>query len=99
MDSNQNLESNHWNLPPKFKFYEALGVLADNRLTIDKKQDGSLFAEANSEIIEAKSYSSSRNKFYIIKYHPNRSEIMTNDNHTWFKELLGYPALGLLCYL
>lgn len=87
-----------WNLPPKFKFYEALGVLADNRLEIIDNMGENLFEDSNS-IIEAKSYSSSRNKFYVIKYDQSQNLIMTNDNLTWYKDLLGYPAISLLCEL
>lgn len=55
-----------WNLPPKFKFYEALGVLADNRLVIIGNMGENLFEDSNS-IIEAKSYSLERYQSKIQK--------------------------------
>ena len=55
-----------WNLPPKFKFYEALGVLADNRLVIIGNMGENLFEDSNS-IVEAKSYSLERYQSKIQK--------------------------------
>jgi hypothetical protein len=44
----------------------------------------------------AKSYSSSRSKFYEITYDPIASEIMSNDNSSYFKGELGYPSIAYL---
>lgn len=80
-----------WQLPPKFKIYESLGVLGDpDRLEI-VSDDG--------DEVETKIYSSSRNKFYTIKYRRSTAQIMANDNATWFVGYLGYPAITVLMHL
>jgi outer membrane lipoprotein-sorting protein len=84
-----------WELPPQFKIYEALGAVADERIEVLESESG-LFEE---EIITAKQYSSSRNKFYTISYNPHTQQIMSNDNATWFVGYLGYPAISLLLHL
>lgn len=72
----------HWLHPPKEKIYEALGALADGRVEIDENS--------------AKVYSSSRNKFYIVNYDPGTQSIMANDNASYYREYLGYPAIAFL---
>jgi hypothetical protein len=79
-----------WQLPPKYKIYEALGVMADGRIEI---------VNSESEVIEARQYSSSRGKFYTILYNPTLNQIMPNDNATWYVGYLGYPAISLLLFL
>lgn len=71
-----------WKLPPKIKIYEALGAIADGRLEI----------EGN----EGKAYSSSRGKFYTISYDPEKGAIMVNDNASFYRGYLGYPAIAFL---
>ena len=71
-----------WKLPPEIKIYEALGCLADGRLREEKG--------------EVRVYSSSGNKFYIILYDAEQNAIMTNDNGTYWKGYLGYPAITYL---
>jgi hypothetical protein len=91
-----------WPLPPKIKIYEALGAVADNRLKIvsnSEIQAGLFEDQGGQEIIVARQYSSSRNKYYTITYNPNTNQIMTNDNATWYVGYLGYPALSLLLHL
>lgn len=73
-----------WNLPPKIKIYEALGSLGDKRLEVSRD--------------EGKLYSSSRNKFYDIKYDSENMAIMCNDNASYFVGYLGYPAISFLMY-
>lgn len=72
----------HWLHPPKEKIYEALGALADERIEV----------YGNS----AKVYSSSRNKFYRVDYDPDTQSIMANDNASFYREYLGYPAIAFL---
>jgi hypothetical protein len=72
-------------LPPKIKIYEALGSISDNRVEIDW-----LFQN------EGKCYSSSRNKYYIIKYNPDHNSIITNDNGSYRQWYLWYPAIAFL---
>lgn len=69
-------------LPPRIKRYEALGSIADWR--------------TKTEDWEYRVYSSSWNKYYGVEYNPTHNSIMTNDNATFYKWYLGYPAL---CYL
>ena len=71
-----------WQHPPIIKIYEALGSVADNRLTI----------EGNS----AKVYSSSGNKFYTVNLDSESESIMVNDNASFYKGYLGYPAIAFL---
>lgn len=79
-----------WTLPPKYKIFEALGAVADDRIEI---------VNSESEIIEARQYSSSRQKHYTILYNPKLNQIMPNDNATWYVGYLGYPAISLLLFL
>ncbi len=72
----------NWKHPHISKIYEALGTIADGRIEI----------AGNT----AKSYSSSRAKFYEIEYDPIENEIMCNDNSSYFKGELGYPAIAFL---
>ena len=71
-----------WQHPPIIKIYEALGALADGRVEI----------LGNA----AKVYSSSGNKFYDVSYDPNSKAIMANDNGSYWKGYLGYPAIAFL---
>jgi len=71
-----------WETPPDIKIYEALGAVADGRVE----------TEGNT----AKVYSSSGNKFYEVEYDPETSSIMTNDNGSYWKGYLGYPAIAYL---
>jgi hypothetical protein len=72
----------YWTHPPIIKIYEALGSVADGRLEIS----------GNS----AKVYSSTGNKFYDVAYDPAQSAIMVNDNGSFYKGYLGYPAVAYL---
>lgn len=71
-----------WKIPSITKIYEALGTLADERMEV----------VGNT----AKSYSSSRNKFYTITYDPDANAIMSNDNSSFYKGELGYPSIAFL---
>lgn len=71
-----------WAHPPIIKIYEALGAIADGRIKVF----------GNS----AKVYSSSGNKFYSVDYAPDSSSIMVNDNASFYKGYLGYPAIAFL---
>lgn len=71
-----------WQPTPAVKIYEALGAVADGRV----EEDGN----------SAKVYSSSRNKFYGVSYDPVKKEIMANDNGSYWKGYLGYPAVAFL---
>lgn len=71
--------------PPIIKIYEALGAIADQRIELTQW----LF-------VEAKVYSSSREKFYTTTYDPGNNAIMTNDNGSYWKGYLWYPAIAVL---
>ncbi len=71
-----------WQHPPIIKIYEALGAVADGRVEIAGNN--------------AKVYSSTRNKFYDVMYDPEKQEIMSNDNGSYWKGYLGYPAIAYL---
>ncbi|MDB5259832.1 MAG: hypothetical protein JWN37_63 [Candidatus Nomurabacteria bacterium] len=71
-----------WKIPGKPKVYEALGVVADKRIEVSGD--------------EAKVYSSSGNKFYDISYDASKNAIMCNDNSSYWKGDLGYPAIAYL---
>lgn len=71
-----------WRIPPDIKVYEAFGCLADGRLREEKG--------------EIRVYSSSGNKFYIVLYDAKQNAIMTNDNGTYWKGYMGYPAIAFL---
>ncbi len=71
-----------WANPPIIKIYEALGAVADGRIEINGNT--------------AKVYSSSGNKFYTVSYDGEKQAIMTNDNSSYWKGYLGYPAIALL---
>jgi hypothetical protein len=71
-----------WQTPPIIKIYEAVGTVADGRLEISGNT--------------AKCYSSSGNKYYDIEYDPTQNAIMSNDNGSFWKGYLGYPAISYL---
>jgi hypothetical protein len=71
-----------WKNPPVIKIYEALGAVSDDRVKISGNN--------------AKVFSSSGNKFYDVTYDPAGNSIMTNDNGSYWKGYLGYPAIAYL---
>jgi hypothetical protein len=73
-----------WLHPPIIKVYEAMGSIADGRIEISEYGKS------------AKVYSSSRNKSYNVSYDPTGPSIMTNDNASFFRGTLGYPAIAFL---
>ena len=71
-----------WKYPPIIKIYEALGSVADGRVEVEGES--------------TKVYSSSGNKFYIVHHDLKSNAIMTNDNGSYWKGYLGYPAIAYL---
>lgn len=71
-----------WKHPPIIKIYEALGSIADGRVQVSGNT--------------AKVYSSSGGKFYDVSYDPAKKTIMANDNGSYWKGYLGYPAIAFL---
>jgi hypothetical protein len=71
-----------WDIPPIIKIYEALGAIGDERVAINGNK--------------AKVSSSSGNKFYDVEYDPAKNAITSNDNGSFWKGYLGYPAIAFL---
>lgn len=71
-----------WKVPPRIKIHEALGAIGDQRIEVDGNT--------------AKVYSSSGNKFYTVTYDPDSHSLMVNDNGSYWKGYLGYPAIAYL---
>lgn len=71
-----------WKQPPIIKLYEALGAIGDGRI----ERDGNT----------AKVWSSSRGKYYDVRYDPEQRAIKANDNGSYWQGYLGYPALAFL---
>lgn len=71
-----------WKQPPSIKIYEALGAVADGRVETTETS--------------AKVFSSSRKKFYAVQYHSDNHSIMANDNGSYWRGYLGYPAIAFL---
>ena len=71
-----------WKKPHISKIYEALTVIADDRMEIDGNK--------------AKCYLSSNDKFYDIKYDPIIGSIMSNDNAAFYTKSLSYPMIAFL---
>jgi hypothetical protein len=71
-----------WKQPHHIKIYEALGVVADERIEVTDTS--------------AKVFSSSRNKFYTVEFDPENHAIMANDNASYWNGTLGYPAIAYL---
>ncbi len=75
-----------WDTPPLIKIYEALGAVADGRVVI-------------IDAATAHVYSSSRGKYYVVTHQVTERLIMCNDNGSYFKGYLGYPAIAVLFLL
>lgn len=75
--------------PPLIKIYEALWAIADERIEIDQQKN-------EDNLVCAKIYSSSRKKHYDVTYSEQKNAIMANDNWSYWKGYLWYPALALL---
>lgn len=71
-----------WKAPVREKVYEALGAVADGRVSV----------YGNT----GKVFSSSGNKFYLIEYDPKRRAIMSNDNTAYWKGSVSYPIIAFL---
>ncbi|MFH1802756.1 MAG: hypothetical protein ABH864_04910 [archaeon] len=70
-----------WKIPPKIKVHEALGCIGDGRIEVNGN--------------EARVFSSSKGKFYSVKY-DGKNAIMCNDNGSYWVGYLGYPAIAFL---
>ena len=71
-----------WKTPPNIKIYEALSAVADGRVEIHGTS--------------ARVRSTSGNKRYDVAYDPDRHAITSNDNGSYYRGYLGYPAIAFL---
>jgi hypothetical protein len=74
----------NWKLPPKIKVYEALGSVADGRISVEK------------DLTRGSVKSSRGDKQYIVLYDEKQNAIMTNDSASYWVGYLGYPAIAFL---
>lgn len=72
-----------WKLPPIIKVYEALGAVGDGRVRIE---------DAGKAIVT----SSDGSKNYEVEMSADGREIASNDNASYWRGYLGYPAIAVL---
>lgn len=72
-----------WQKPHISKIYEAITAVAEKRIVITDEHI-------------AHCTSSSRGKFYTVKYDPETNSLMSNDNTAWYTDSLSYPMIALL---
>jgi hypothetical protein len=72
-----------WKRPPTIKFYEALGAIADDRVTVTSPGTAMVL-------------SSSGGKTYTVLFDPDGWTIAANDNGSYWQGYLGYPAIAYL---
>jgi hypothetical protein len=75
--------SAEWEVPPLVKAYEALGAVGDDRVRI----------LGNTRAIVT---SSSGRKKYEVEVSADGHEISSNDNASYWRGYLGYPAIAVL---
>jgi hypothetical protein len=71
-----------WKKPHISKIYEALTVIADDRIEID----------GNNAVC----YSEDGNKVFNIKYDPKVGSLMSNDSAAYYTRTLSYPMIAYL---
>lgn len=81
------MSENYWQVPQIEKVYEAITVLADDRL------------EMNDDGVSGKVYSSRGDKYYTVAFDPTRRAIKSDDNQARFQGKLSYPMIALLMHL
>ncbi len=72
-----------WKLPPVAKVYEAFGAVADGRVRLT----GPGRAEVDS---------SGRDRTYSVEWSADLGAIAANDNASYWRGYLGYPAVAVL---
>src|SRR5262245_48946999 len=72
-----------WKLPPIIKVYEALGAIADGRVTIEDET-------------HAMVTSSEGDKHYTVETSPDLRIISSNDNASFWQGYLGYPGIAVM---
>src|ERR1035441_7523817 len=74
---------NIWHQPPIAKVYEALGAIADGRVT--------LVSPTSAQV-----GSSSGDKSYTVEWAKEFSWVTSNDNASHWQGYLGYPIIAVL---
>ncbi len=72
---------------PKVKVYEAFTALVSNRIEIISNTDVELITKV---------FSSSRDKFYTVKFDKVGKQIGSDDNSAYFQNTASYPMLASL---
>jgi hypothetical protein len=75
--------STEWEIPPLVKAYEALGAVGDGRVRI--------VDDAHAVVT-----SSSGRKNYQVETSAGGREVSSNDNASYWRGYLGYPAIAVL---
>lgn len=73
-----------WSMPPRIKVLEALGSVADERVTVSIGKNQAMVHASNGK------------KTYNVSYDESRNIIVSNDNGSYFAEFIGYPAIAML---
>jgi len=73
----------NWKMPPQAKIYEALGAVADKRVSVTGRTTAQVL-------------SSSRDKTYDVKWSDDMREITSNDNASYWQGYMGYPIIAVL---
>jgi len=80
MASNETLP---WKMPPLVKIYEAIGALGDGRVRLEDERHAWVL-------------SSDRSKTYRVEISTDGREISSNDNASYWRGYLGYPAIAVM---
>lgn len=78
------MSTDYWQVSQIEKVYEAITVLADDRLKMN--EDG----------LSGKVHSSRGDKYYSVAFDPVRRAIKSDDNQARFQGKLSYPMIALL---
>ena len=72
----------NWNSPRKHTVYEALSAIADERVKVVDQSTAHV-------------YSTSGNKYYIVKFNLQENAIMSNDNMAYYVGEISYPMVAI----
>lgn len=72
-----------WKMPPIIKVYEAIGTIGDGRVRIIDEQRATVGSSDGS-------------KSYDVEWSPDTRELSANDNASYWRGYLGYPAIAVL---
>jgi hypothetical protein len=75
-----------WKMPPKIKIYEALGALADQRVSLT----GPTTAQVQS---------SAHDKTYYVEWSEDLYKMTSNDNASYWQGYIRYPMIAILLQL